>query len=559
MSGAGSAELAAVPFLLSAAVCLGMALLVRRDLREARGGTVLAALLGVTGVWSLFGAVKYLSDVRAVVETLVRIDPVVSTVAAVVWFWFVSTFVGWRVHTERWFQAAVGGEAVLLLVMGLANPANLFWQRFELSAQAPYVPAVEFGPVFLVNGSVVIGLVVGGAYGLVEHATKSDGTGARASVLVAAAALLPSTAGVEYLLGLGVFPFNYTPLGSGLFAVVIAAALWRGLFDVVPVSREVVFEQMSEGVLVLDGSGRVVDFNPGLVTDLWLSADDIGTPFEESMPTDEIDLVDGEQALLAVGRGDGPEQHVSARVNRIERGSVHLGWVLLFDDVTDLKTSQQELERKNERLEEFASVLSHDLRNPLNAAQGYVDLARADADSEHLDRVARNHERMERMISDVLVWTREESEVEETTPVPLSDLVDDCRTVVEDKGSITVETDLVVAADRDRLRRLVENLVRNAVEHGHTGDDDVVNVTVGRCEGGFYVADDGPGIPKENRDEVFDAGTTTAADGTGLGLSIVAEIAGAHGWDVDVTESASGGARFEIVGVAPDREAVTAD
>ena len=81
------------------------------------------------------------------------------------------------------------------------------------------------------------------------------------------------------------------------------------------------------------------------------------------------------------------------------------------------------------------------------------------------------------------------------------------------------------------------------MEHGsETG-----TVTVGRCDGGFYVADDGPGIPAEKRDDVLECGYTTSRDGTRLGLAIVVDIAGAHGWDVTATDADGGAAHFESV------------
>jgi signal transduction histidine kinase len=83
------------------------------------------------------------------------------------------------------------------------------------------------------------------------------------------------------------------------------------------------------------------------------------------------------------------------------------------------------------------------------------------------------------------------------------------------------------------------------VEHG--GED--VTIRVGALDDGFYVEDDGGGIPESERGDVFDAGYTTAADGNGFGLSIVQKIVEAQGWRIDVTESAEGGARFEITGV----------
>jgi signal transduction histidine kinase len=103
------------------------------------------------------------------------------------------------------------------------------------------------------------------------------------------------------------------------------------------------------------------------------------------------------------------------------------------------------------------------------------------------------------------------------------------------------------------------NLFRNAVEHGSTGPDsqarqdaveqggDDVAVRVGDLgDGGFFVADDGLGIPPDERDAVLDSGYTNSEAGTGYGLAIVDEIAAAHDWSLSVTESREGGARFEF-------------
>jgi signal transduction histidine kinase len=153
---------------------------------------------------------------------------------------------------------------------------------------------------------------------------------------------------------------------------------------------------------------------------------------------------------------------------------------------------------------------------------------------------------MEELIEDLLVLAREGGNTGETEPVDLGELLSDCReTVSAPEASFVVDTDRQIRADRSRLQQLFENLVRNAIEHGRPD----VTVTVGDLADGFYVADDGPGIPAEEHEQVFETGFTTTEDGTGLGLNIVKQIADAHGWDVAVTESDDGGARFEFTGV----------
>ena len=208
-----------------------------------------------------------------------------------------------------------------------------------------------------------------------------------------------------------------------------------------------------------------------------------------------------------------------------------------------------ELQRQNDRLEEFAGVVSHDLRNPLEVARGRTELAREECDSDHLEAVERAHDRMTALIDDLLTLAREGKPVTDAEAVDLGQVVGSCwRTV--DTGEATLRTDAeeMLRADEGRLRQLLENLMRNAVEHG--GDD--VTVTVGSLPGGFYVADDGPGIGPEQREEVFDAGYSTSRSGTGFGLRIVEQVADAHGWSVRVVESEEGGARFEVTGVESD-------
>ena len=205
---------------------------------------------------------------------------------------------------------------------------------------------------------------------------------------------------------------------------------------------------------------------------------------------------------------------------------------------------EQELRRQNERLERFANVVSHDLRNPLGVAQGRIEMI---DDDEHAPIVADNLDRMEAIIEDVLTLAREGEAVEETEAVDLEVLVNKCWANVETAAaSLTTDDDLTIEADANRCQQLIENLLRNSIEH--VGDD--VAIHVGRLPGGFYIEDDGPGIDPEDRDEVFEAGYTTNPDGTGFGLNIVKEIAVAHGWNVAVTGGSDGGARFEFTGVA---------
>ncbi|WP_135665977.1 PAS domain S-box protein [Halorhabdus rudnickae] len=218
----------------------------------------------------------------------------------------------------------------------------------------------------------------------------------------------------------------------------------------------------------------------------------------------------------------------------------------LYRDVTERTRNERRLRQQNERLDQFTSVVSHDLRNPLNVATSRLELAADECDSVHLEHASAAIERSLSLIDDLRTLTVEGTAAIETEPVGLAQAAaDSWQTVMTADATLSVETDRTIDTDPGRVRQLLENLFGNAV--AHAGED--VAVTVGALEDGFYVEDDGPGIPQESRETVFEPGHSTAEDGTGFGLAIVKAIADTHDWRVRVTEGAGGGARFEFTDV----------
>jgi signal transduction histidine kinase len=217
-----------------------------------------------------------------------------------------------------------------------------------------------------------------------------------------------------------------------------------------------------------------------------------------------------------------------------------------LEQIDRLQEREDALKRERDRLDDFASIISHDLRNMVNIAEGHLGVAQARDDISKLDPVDRALDRMDDIMDDTLTLARQGETVDECEPVDISVVIANCLDVIDsENATFTVEDECRIMADPDRLAHVFENLFRNAVDHG--GPD--VTVTVGRTDDGLYVADTGPGVPPEDRDTIFDSGYTTREEGTGLGLRIVEQVVAAHGWSISVTESAAGGARFEISGV----------
>jgi len=248
-------------------------------------------------------------------------------------------------------------------------------------------------------------------------------------------------------------------------------------------------------------------------------------------------------------------------------------------------------------VDRLARVISHDLRNPLDVADAHLQAARETGDAEHFEQLAAAHDRMARIIQDVLTLARGEDALNPEPDVAIEAVARDAWATVDTGAATLSVTDDAprLTADPDRLQRLFENLFRNSVEHGSTGSrpqaddsvehgstrnqtesgdsvehgstssrpqaddsvehgstrnrpqtDDSLTVTVGRDDEGFFIGDNGVGIPAADRQQVFDSGYVSgdSGGGTGLGLTIVEEIADAHDWRIELTESDGGGARF---------------
>lgn len=216
-------------------------------------------------------------------------------------------------------------------------------------------------------------------------------------------------------------------------------------------------------------------------------------------------------------------------------------------DISVRKAREEEIARQNERLENFASIVSHDLRNPLNVAEGYIGMLQEDINRDELQLVDNALDRMGVLITELLELAQSDREISEMTAVSLKTIAEDAWGNVRTAEAKldTPEPDRRVMADDSRLQQLFENLFRNAVEHAGTD----VHVTVDTTTDGFYVADNGPGISPGKRDRVFETGYTTEEQGTGFGLGIVQQIVAGHNWEIQITESADGGAQFEIIGI----------
>jgi len=237
-----------------------------------------------------------------------------------------------------------------------------------------------------------------------------------------------------------------------------------------------------------------------------------------------------------------------------ERGSVQ-GLVGISHDVTGDVKAREQLAEHQSQFEQFTSHVSHELRGPLQVAAGALDLARETGDPEGFETAERALDRIDDIIEDVTamaeggarehVWPRNAQRPKIDEQTNLQDVIEDIWSVVPTEGAVLdveLPSDAWINTARTSVRPIFENLFKNAVVHAGPA----VRVRVGLTNDRFYVEDDGPGVPADRRERIFEEGYTTAPEGNGTGLSIVATMADQHRWTVDVTDGSDGGARFEV-------------
>ena len=550
---------------LAAVVCTGIGLFAVRK-REGPQASSLGVWTITVAIWAGFHVLGMLATSKTWSIRLSQVQWLGTALAPSMSLVFVLYYTGREDLVTPRSMAALFAIPVVVLALVLTNDFHGYhWAAVQPSAEMPGGYEHEHGPafyLFVLHAYLAMGAAT---WYLVVFFHRTSGLYRGQAGLIVAGGLSIWLANVLFVTGAS--SLDLTPVGFAFFAIGLGFAMLRyGLTDVVPVARDTVVDNITDGVVVLDSDDRVVDINPkgrrllNVASTESLLGDPARSVFPDSL-VDHFDDATSESDVVPIESAHGT-RYLDVDISPLEdRRKAIIGRLFLVRDVTERRRNRHELERQNEQLDRFASLVSHDLRNPLNVANGYVEVLKSRSDDPAIDEIEQSHDRMERIIEDVLALTRQGQAIDETEEVVLADLAHEAWNYVDTTDAtlaVDVPDDHTVQADPSRLVQAFENLYRNAIDH--VGSD--VAITVGELDSddhtlddgrrfldgpaGFYVEDDGPGIPENEREEVLKVGYTTADDGTGLGLDIVRSIVEAHGWELSVAEAATGGARFVV-------------
>ncbi|MFC4542048.1 histidine kinase N-terminal 7TM domain-containing protein [Halosolutus amylolyticus] len=560
-------------FLCSFVVAVGTATIAWRT-RPAPGAAALTAFMGSVAGWLGTHALEIEAASLAWKVSWANVQWLFAAVIPTLFLVFAVQYTGKNDWLTRRRLGLLAIEPLVMIGLVVTNDrANVLWGP-------TYERTLPFGwtgdPVTVATADPKIGTFVHLGYATLcllaasillidllvrnERLYRWQGAAVLVSVAVPWGTAVLSASSLEIV--------GITPLGFTITGLAITFGLYRyRLLELAPIARSAVVETLDDGVLVVDDDRRIVDANP-VANDLFGGSDDtlVGDSIGDLVPSDVDSLLestamqdrDGDaEAVPDAARfsldGESGRRYYELSTSTIDDGHGRpIGWTIVVHDVTERERRARELERTNHKLDEFASVVSHDLRNPLTVSRGYLDMLEEEYDPEYVEIIDESHDRMEQLIDDVLALARQGHGALDPGPVSLASVARDAWATVETADATrSVVDDPTIEADRTALQQLLENLFRNAIEHGSSnGSAGAVTVHVGRSEDGVYVADSGTGFDASvDRDRLFESGYSTGTEGTGLGLAIAAEIAEGHGWSIRATESESGGARFDLDGV----------
>ncbi len=525
------------------------------------------------------------------------------TAVPVAWFTFTLEYTGRRQWLTRRNLVLLAVEPAIMVLLAITyHEQHLFRDAFRLdtSGAIPILKS-DFGPAFWVQAAYSYLMLVLGNGLLVVALIRAPRVHRGQITLLLVGAFVPWAANAMFILGLKPLP---TPIDLTSFAFTVTGLVmgWNiyhyRLLDILPAAHDLVIENVSDGILVLNRHNRLVDANPAALTLLNLTSrgQGVGRRLGDLLPNAQ-DLVakyrDVEEANAEIAAGQGEaERHFQMRITPLRnRHGDLIGRLFVLHEITDLKraaaqiqaqndvltranqdlvVARQEAEEANRLKSEFLATISHELRTPLNSVIGYADLmltimggSMTDKQCDYIKRIMSNGERLLTLINDILDLSKIEAghlELVTQTFVP-AELLGTVQAEMQPlahrkelKFEVVLDPALPAAlrGDPKRLQQIVTNLLSNAIRFTDKGE---VKVQVLRAEGAQWriiVSDTGIGIPPHALEFIFDEFRQVDGSyqrqygGTGLGLAIVRKLVTLMGGTVRVESEVGRGSTFTV-------------
>lgn len=533
-------------FALSAVLVLASVPRARRISHQRTREGMVVFLLSV-GVWSV-GYVGYLVlPGRSLKLAFYLVGFVFALVAVAAWVYFSAAYTGRPPRMAPFKRTAVG---VFLALLGLkvTNPIhNLYFTSEWASEPFPHL-AIQHGIFYWLVLGVSYAVIAVAFWMLIERFYHA-GTDTRPLVGLIGLTAVPALATIFGSSIPGMLPLMYEPPGVALFAVGTLFVYFQK-FEEIRYAADT-----DDPTIYLGQNGQIREANAAAIELFPKLADGVQKFLGEVLP--EVASQMSEEGVIRRER-DGEENFLEVSVNPIKAGDTTTGRLITIRDVTDRERYRRDLEERTEQLELLNRVVRHDIRNDMFVIQGWSETLEEHVDRDGTDALERIQTTSKQIIDltetarDLLDLVTSQS-TPELEPIDLAEQLDIELSTAKSSYSeadIQLEGELptIAVGATPMLRSVFRNLLNNAIQHNDK-EAPVVEFTVAEQEETVEVRvrDNGPGIPEDQRERLFEKGQTGPdSQGTGMGLYLVSTLVDLYGGDLRVEDAEPEGSVFTV-------------
>lgn len=537
-------------------------------MRPARGAAMWSLTMISCGTWAAAAGIDMLGADYLWKIIWVRI--VYAGITGTVFFWtlFVFSYSEYEPRLNRRTVLLLSIAPACMFLALLTFPYHsLVYQNLHM-AQSHGMAFLEknYGPVFLIWAAYSYSAIVIGAFVLVRTALQSPRLFRGQSLTLILGAVIPTIANFLYVTGHNpIEPFDPSALAFTITGILIVYGIRTYRFlDIAPVAMDLVFRNVSAGVMILDQKGQILDLNPVAERILNCRQEDVlGKALHTSFPHYR-NLIEQFRNVLEVTT----EIQMSEKIYELQltplisRGKT-VGRIVLLYDITERKRAMEEREKLIRELDAYAHTVAHDLKSPLTTIIGYMDFIqkasagkRAEDFQRQLNAVARSSQKMASIIDELLSLSRIRGQSEiPSTVLSMREVLRIALMrvtgMIEEYGAdVQIGSCWPDAMGHGPwVEEIWVNYLSNAMKYG--GSPPRIQVGADDLQDGFHrywVEDNGSGLSDEERASLFvefyRLERHSGREGHGLGLSIVKRIAERLGGQAGAENGASGGTRF---------------
>lgn len=568
-----------VTLMMSGVAAFFLSLLIFRRLGETIQW--FSILMMCSAVWAICYALELASYTLPQMLFWINLEYIGISFLPAAWMIFILKFLG----KEEWMTYR---NIILLflfptitLLLVWTNPSHhLHYESTSLYTGGPFpLLSINPGVWYRIHTVYFYFLLALGLYLLLNKFRKADPIYKKQNILIVVGAFIPWSVNFLYLLGLRPYGhIDLTPHAFIVTSIVLSFGLLRfKLFDILPLAREKVLEEMREGVLVLDQFNRIVDLNPAMRRFLpgKHQSDIIGK---------DIDIVFGADSPIARAIENPANETLEISLphrneERIfevtitpltETRSSYNGVALTFWDITERKRAEETLKAQAEELlalnqlkDQLFSIVSHDLRSPLASLVDMLNAAEDGDISEEefksfLPALSKNIGHTSTLLENLLYWSKSQLKGEAVSmeTFDLKTLTQSKLAFFEKKAlekNIRIEDcvgkNTYLLADKHMVDLVLRNLIGNAIKFCNANDTISISAQVDAATTTVCISDTGVGMDNEMLNKLFSSELVTTAGtnderGTGLGLKLCKDFIEKNNGRIWAESSTGKGSRF---------------